>query len=219
MMSAINNSIDNSTVNNEKAIALAQLGRWLAARNWVPATGGNFSIRLSPDSCLVSASGKDKGSLSESDCLHIQWSGSDIQCQGKPSDETLLHTKIYDLDQAAACVLHTHSVSATVLGRLSPGDSLTLTGYEMQKSITGQSTHEGELILPILANTQNMTELALAVDKRWQQGPFSYAFLVRGHGLYVWGKDEQTAQRHLEGWEFLLSCELERLRIGKPYVS
>ena len=31
-------------------------------------------------------------------------------------------------------------------------------------------------------------------------------FLVRGHGLYAWGKDLTAARRHIEGFEFLFAC-------------
>jgi methylthioribulose-1-phosphate dehydratase len=37
-----------------------------------------------------------------------------------------------------------------------------------------------------------------------------YGFLVRGHGLYCWGKQVEEARRHLEGLEFLFQCELQR---------
>jgi methylthioribulose-1-phosphate dehydratase len=203
---------------NHVARQLADTGVWLAQRNWVPATGGNFSIRIGADQCLISASGRDKGQLTEDDCLHIQWQGTELTCDGKPSAETLLHTRIFDLDDNAGAVLHTHSVSATVLGRLSAGQQIAFEGYEMQKSISGQTSHQQTLILPVLDNDQDIAKLAERVANRWQSQAFSYAFLVRGHGLYAWGNDLTMAKRHLEGWEFLIACELERLRIGADYV-
>ncbi len=201
------------------AQALAETGAWLAQRNWVPATGGNFSIRLAPQQCLISASGRDKGQLTVNDCLHIQWQNSELTCEGKPSAETLLHTKVYDLDSKSGAVLHTHSVAATVLGRLSAEQQIEFNGYEMQKSITGQLSHQQTLCLPVFDNNQDMAALAQTVAARWQQQAFSYAFLVRGHGLYVWGDDLTMAKRHIEGWEFLIACELERLRIGQAYAD
>ncbi|MFT5164426.1 MAG: methylthioribulose-1-phosphate dehydratase [Alteromonadaceae bacterium] len=204
---------------HEAAEQLADTGVWLAQRNWVPATGGNFSIRLASEQCLISASGKDKGKLTADDCLHIQWQGNQLTCQGKPSDETLLHTRVYDLDSNAGAVLHTHSVAATVLGRLCSAQHIEFNGYEMQKSITGQRSHEQTLLLPVMDNNQDITALAQSLESRYKDEVFNYAFLVRGHGLYVWGNDLTMAKRHIEGWEFLMACELERLRIGQPYVS
>ncbi|HIN34013.1 MAG TPA: methylthioribulose 1-phosphate dehydratase, partial [Nitrospirales bacterium] len=34
--------------------------------------------------------------------------------------------------------------------------------------------------------------------------PKSHGFLIRGHGLYTWGKTIQDAKRHVEILEFLL---------------
>lgn len=207
-------------VTPEIARQLADTGVWLARHGWVPATGGNFSIRTAARQCVITASGRDKGNLTADDCLHIQWrSQSELICDGKPSAETLLHTRVFDLDSDAGAVLHTHSVAATVLGRLSPGQHIDFEGYEMQKSISGQLSHRQILRLPLVDNDQDMAKLAQTLTTRWQNETFCYAFLVRGHGLYVWGDDLTMAKRHLEGWEFLISCELERLKTGQAYVN
>jgi methylthioribulose-1-phosphate dehydratase len=34
--------------------------------------------------------------------------------------------------------------------------------------------------------------------------PGSHAFLLRGHGLYTWGRDLPEAKRHVEILEFLM---------------
>jgi methylthioribulose-1-phosphate dehydratase len=34
-------------------------------------------------------------------------------------------------------------------------------------------------------------------------------FLIRGHGLYAWGRDVSEARRHIEGFEFLFACMLQ----------
>jgi methylthioribulose-1-phosphate dehydratase len=59
-----------------------------------------------------------------------------------------------------------------------------------------------------------MQALAQSVATRWQQGALSWGLLVRGHGLYAWGRDMAEARRHLEGLEFLFACQLELRRLG-----
>ena len=209
-------SASDATLSHLSSLAeqLIVAGRWISARHWVPATGGNFSARLTQDTCLVTASGRDKGQLTADDLLHLQWQGSTLTSQGRPSAETLLHTQIYDLDSAAQVAFHTHSVQSTVFSRLIETPSYRFHGYEMQKAIEGNNSHTSELILPIVDNSQDMTALAHTLALRWQQeGPMPYAFLVRGHGMYAWGKDMQSAKRHLEGWEFLIECELKRIQL------
>jgi len=203
---------------NPNAIALCSLGRWIASRHWVPATGGNFSIRQSDNSALVTASGKDKGELSPQDLLPVSWQGEQLLSpHGTPSAETALHTKLYQLDPAIKVVLHTHSVAATVFSRVITDEQHLFDGYEMQKAISGIKSHQQSLPLAIFDNTQDIPALAKQVGQRWQTKPLNFGLLVRGHGLYVWGYSLEQAKRHLEGWEFLINCELERLKItGKP---
>jgi methylthioribulose-1-phosphate dehydratase len=82
----------------------------------------------------------------------------------------------------------------------------------MQKAIRGHTTHETPLVLPLFDNTQDIPALADALARRWGPEGLPCGLLVRGHGLYAWGASVAEARRHVEGWEFLLSCLLnERL--------
>ena len=200
---------------NPNAIALCALGRWIASRHWVPATGGNFSIRSGEHSALVTASGKDKGELSPQDLLPVSWQHGELSCPGKPSAETALHAQLYQLDSQIKAVLHTHSVPATVFSRLFSEDSYVFHGYEMQKAISGNTTHDAPCPLALFDNSQDIAALACQLRQRWTQQPLNWGLLVRGHGLYVWGRSLEQAKRHLEGWEFLINCELERLKLTR----
>jgi len=191
-------------------------GRWIDQQGWCPATGGNFSIRLDSETALVTASGCHKGHLSEQDMLEVDLSGqpkADVSDR-KPSAETLLHTRLYSLSPQIGAVLHTHSVASTVLSRLETQDWFELSGYEMQKSLVGNTTHDEIIRLAVFDNTQDMSDLAGQVSERWMDEPLNWGFLVSGHGLYAWGKDMQEARRHLEGLEFLFACALEMRRMG-----
>ncbi|PXF28742.1 methylthioribulose-1-phosphate dehydratase [Pokkaliibacter plantistimulans] len=193
--------------------ALIDAGRWIDQRGWCPATGGNFSMRLGDDRALVTASGRHKGYLTDEDFLQVNLAGEAIT-PGKPSAETLVHTALYRLSPQIGAVLHTHSVASTVLSRLTPGDHLPLEGFEMQKSLQGNLTHEATVCLPIFDNTQDMQILAEQIEQRWRARPLQWGLLVRGHGLYAWGQTIDEARRHLEGLEFLFACEMEMRRLG-----
>ncbi len=189
-------------------------GRWIDAQGWCPATGGNFSVRLGPENALITASGCHKGHLSADQLLQVNLDGEPQASLLKPSAETLLHTRLYELDANIGAVLHTHSVASTVLSRLEVGEWLTISGYEMQKSLSGNHTHDASIRIAILDNAQDMQALAAELSLRWQGEPLEWGFLVRGHGLYTWGHDMSEARRHLEGLEFLFACELEMRRLG-----
>jgi methylthioribulose-1-phosphate dehydratase len=189
-----------------QAEALAETGRLFGARQWCLATGGNFSLRLDGERCLITRSGTDKSRLRPGDLMVCDLDGVPVVPGARPSAEAAVHMALYALDDRIGAVLHTHSVTSTVLSRAVPGD-LVFQDYEMQKAIAGVESHEEKLVLPVLENSQDMRALAAAVRQRWALGHLrACGFLVRGHGLYAWGEDLDAARRHVEGLEFLLAC-------------
>ncbi len=183
---------------------------WIGAKGWCPATGGNMSVRLDGQSCLISESGHDKGSLAARHFLTVDILSQRADDHRSPSAETGLHTLIYRLYPAVGAILHTHSVNATLLSRIEQREALELEGYEMQKSLAGEQSHLTPVSIAIFDNEQNIAALAARVAARDERDGLRHGFLVRGHGLYCWGRDVKEARRHLEGLEFLLQCEMQR---------
>ncbi|WP_312268857.1 methylthioribulose 1-phosphate dehydratase [Pseudescherichia sp.] len=190
--------------------ALVEACHWLGAKGWAPATGGNMSVRENADWCWLSESGKDKGSLTVEDFLQVEIATDRAPSGRKPSAETGLHTLIYRLYPDANAVLHVHTVNATVLSRVEKLATLTLVGYEMQKSLSGQISHLDTVSIPLFDNDQDIPALARRIEDYARQTPLSYGFLLRGHGLTCWGRSVAEARRHLEGLEFLFECEMQR---------
>ncbi|MDX9875233.1 MAG: methylthioribulose 1-phosphate dehydratase [Spongiibacteraceae bacterium] len=195
-----------------KAERLAAIGRDLYARGWVPATSGNFSTRIDNVSALVTASGKHKGRLSANDFLAVDLQGNPLG-NGRPSAETLLHTQLYAWQPWIGTVLHCHSPHATVLSMHNRDDSLELRDYELLKAFRDIDTHETTLSIPIFANTQDIPALAAQVQEHLHAHGNCPAYLIRGHGIYVWGASEEECLRQLEAFDFLLHCELLRLSL------
>lgn len=189
---------------------------WIGAKGWAPATGGNMSVRQDADWCWLSESGKDKGSLTTADFLQVSIADNHAPSGRKPSAETGLHTLIYRLDPDANAVLHVHTVNATVLSRVEKSPALLLNGFEMQKSLSGQTTHLDTVPVAIFDNDQDIDALAARIADYAQTHPLRYGFLLRGHGLTCWGRDVAEARRHLEGLEFLFECEMQRRLLEKP---
>jgi len=190
--------------------ALVEACHWLGAKGWAPATGGNMSVRENADWCWLSESGKDKGSLTVDDFLQVEIATNRAPSRRKPSAETGLHTLIYRLYPEANAVLHVHTVNATVLSRVEKLATLKLAGYEMQKSLSGQTSHLDTVSIPVFDNDQDIPALARRIEIYARQTPLSYGFLLRGHGLTCWGRSVAEARRHLEGLEFLFECEMQR---------
>ena len=194
----------------ERLAQLVTTCHWIGAKGWAPATGGNMSIRQDVEWCWLSESGRDKGTLTAEDFLQVDIASNLAPSGRKPSAETGLHTLIYRLYPEANAVLHVHTVNATVLSRLEKRDVLNIHGYEMQKSLSGQTNHLDTLPIAIFENSQDIDGLSKHIEQYAQQYPLQYGFLLRGHGLTCWGKDVSEARRHLEGLEFLFECEMQR---------
>jgi len=194
---------------------IARVGAELAARGWTPATSSNFSMRLDVSTVAVTISGRDKGALEPDDVMAIGLDGKPLDPALRPSAETALHLQIYRRQPEAGAVLHTHSHNQTVASRLFAAQGvIKLHGWELQKAITGYTTHDSELDVPVFANSQDMAEIEAKVDTWLDAGKPLYAYLIEGHGLYTWGRGMTEARRHLEALEFLLACELDLKRLG-----
>lgn len=190
----------------ETAAQLAQIGRNFYRRGWVLGTSGNFSAVVSevPFRLLITASGFDKGQLTADQFVQLDEQGTVVAGKGKPSDETQLHLTLVR-ERGARAVLHTHSVWGTMLSNAFAADSgLGITGWEMLKGLAGVCTHEHREWLPILENSQDMIDLAQTLEDVLRDHPQAHGFLLRGHGLYTWGKNLNEAKRHVEILEFLL---------------
>lgn len=193
----------------ELASELAAVVAECHARGWCQGTAGNFSVllRRQPLALLITPSGVDKGSLRAGDLLTVDGDGRLVSVgrddrSSRPSAETLLHCAIVQ-SKAAGAVLHTHSVASTLLGEHFLEDGFRIRNYEMLKGLRGICTHAAEAYIPVLANSQDMEELAARVRALAAGTPDLYGFLLAGHGLYTWGEDLAEARRHLEVLEFL----------------
>jgi len=186
--------------------ALIAAGRFFDRRGWVPATGGNFSARLSPDRVLITASGVHKGELEADDLLVADLDGCPLGTARKASYETGLHMQLYRHDAAIGAVLHVHSVANTVLSRRL--GSVVLKDYELQKLLPGKPEPDSVVEVPVFANDQNIARLADRIDAWMIEHPATPAYLIAGHGLYAWGASVGEARYRVEALELMFECEL-----------
>lgn len=183
----------------KKTVELAQKS---FERFWHPGTGGNFSVRDHGDLCWVSPSGKHKGQLRWQDFLAVNFQRAELvqPCYSKPSDETALHCAVYRADPSARAVIHCHPPHAIALLQ----GPMKLAQNEMLK-VFGLNTHDAEIDIPWLPNTQDMQGLGQSVtlDSKLK------ILMLGGHGLYAWGKSPDEAMYRIEALEFL--CQLRLL--------
>ena len=191
--------------------AIVAVGRWLDSKGWAPATSGNYSLRLDDGNFAVTVSGRHKGRLTEDDVMSVDAEGRSLDGK-KPSAETALHLALYRLFPETGAVLHSHSPAAVGLTRAFPdAGGYTLSGHEMLKALPGMTTHDTEVTIPIVPNSQGMAEIEAAITPRLLAPGAAPAYLIRGHGLYGWGRDMAEAERVIEAVEWMIAAELAEI--------
>ncbi len=201
-----------ATLADAKAQIIAA-GRWLDGKGWAPATAGNYSMRLDEsDRFAITVSGWHKGRLTEDGVMTVDAAGKSLD-GNKPSAETALHMALYARFPQVNAVLHSHSPEAVGMSRAYAGvPSYRLEGHEMLKVLPGFSTHATQFDLPIVDNSQDMDEIIAALWPAMLAQSPPPAYLIRGHGLYGWGRDMAEAERVIEGVEWMIAAELAERR-------
>jgi methylthioribulose-1-phosphate dehydratase len=188
--------------------ALRDIATLFYEQGWSRGTSSNYSLVIGhkPTVLLLTASGKDKRRLKQTDFVIIDDQGKSIgPSPEKPSAETGLHLALAT-QPGVGSVLHTHSVWGTLLSDLYAGaGGFWIEGYEMLKGLAGVGTHEHRQWVTIFDNNQDIAALAKQVSASLADPaqPPRHGFLIRKHGLYTWGRDVDEARRHVEIFEFL----------------
>ncbi|OYY67704.1 methylthioribulose 1-phosphate dehydratase [Sphingomonas sp. 28-63-12] len=187
-------------------------GRWLDGKGWAPATAGNYSMRLADGRFAITVSGWHKGRLTDYGVMTVDADGRSLDGK-KPSAETALHMALYARFPEVNAVLHSHSPEAVGMSRAHAGAShYRLAGHEMLKVLPGFATHDTAFDLPIVNNSQDMSEIIAALEPAMLAESPPPAYLIRGHGLYGCGTDMAEAERVIEGVEWMIAAELAEAR-------
>lgn len=198
--------------------AVIAAGRAASARQWVPATSGNFSVRIDRTRIAITRSSVDKGTLTRADVLVQE---IDQPLRTGSSAEAALHVRRYADAPETAAIFHTHSLAATVIAEAHAGSGLVeIRGWELQKALAGIATHEATVEVPVFRNDQDIAALSERVARRLAEPPrvghhAAPGYLLAGHGLYAWGRSVAEAARHLEALEVLFS-QMLALRSYQP---
>ena len=191
---------------DQAALDVVRMAHHAGARDWVPATSGNFSVRMDAKTCAVTASGGDKGKLLLDGVIEAPVHGP---APPRQSAEAELHYGLYRMEPNIGAVAHVHAKSAVLASLVYQGDGrVRLEGLELLKAFHGVKTHEVRMDVPIVENDQDMERLERIAHRRLQQEGLGWGYLIAGHGLYVWGPDAATTLRHLDAFDYLFRLTL-----------
>ncbi len=194
---------------------IIRAGILLDSRGWVPATGGNLSVRVDDDSVAISVSGVHKGHLTTEDVMRVDLRGNAMDGKN-PSAETLLHTGLYALQPNVHAILHCHPRATVTFSLLHPEvEYVELAGYELLKIYPGIKTHVVAVRVPIFSNSQDMVALQKQVDAWYEAHPATPpVYIVRGHGLTAGASDLNMARFITEATEEMMAYELAKFGVA-----
>ena len=192
---------------NDATRDVLALAHHCGAKGWIPATSGNFSVRIDGERAAITASGGDKAKLMAEGVIIANIDGPP---HARASAEAPLHLALYRVSPEIGAVAHVHSLAATLASlQFQKAGHVRLEGLELLKAFRGTTTHETALDVPIFDNTQDMDGLAKVVEKRLKGGPLGFGLLLAGHGLYAWGRDAADTLRHLDAFDYLFTLTLK----------
>lgn len=169
-------------------------------------TGGNVSVRL-PDGqgYLITPSAMYKGGLKPEDMVQLDPTGKPVETKVRPSVETGMHLKIYELRPKCKAVIHTHAPTATLFGLL-----------EMTaKPITIDAVRFVDMPL-IPFKMPGSKELVAAVEESITKSP---ALLLQNHGLVTYGANLRDAANIALALEEVCKLLIDAQLLGKEPVT
>lgn len=185
------------------AEALARTGRRLYDLGWMRGTSGNVSVR-DGGRLLVTASGVDKSALDAAHAVATDESGVPVTGQShRPSAEAEVHAAILRASRANAAV-HVHALSSVIAAARWP-DGVPVSDVEQLKGI-GRGAHGDRVVVPVVANSQDMADLSERVVEAMDVGV--PCVIVAEHGLYAWGSDLGEAVDRTESLDWLFEYAL-----------
>lgn len=175
-------------------------------KNWMVGTAGNLSSRLNDNSFWITASGKNKGELTEKDFIRIALDGTILEQPTndiKPSAETSIHQAIYTCFPDAKACYHVHSIEANIISRFTEENTLKLPSIEMLKGL-GIWEENPHIEMPLFDNHFHVPDIAKEITKTFSSNPPKVPLLlIRNHGITVWANSPTSARNYIEIIEYI----------------
>ncbi len=193
-------------MNNEGTLreAICEVGRRLWLKNFVAATDGNISVRLSDGRFLCTPSGVSKGFMEPGDLIVTDASGEKVSGPGAVTSEFLTHLAAYEERDDVKAVVHAHppkAVAASLAGLslaepVLPELLLTIGGIPTVAYATPATGQGGAAIRGIIRSCD--------------------ALIIARHGSLTVGKDVFDAYYKLEKIEHASETLLWAHMLGTP---
>ncbi len=170
----------NKTEMEVKTI-VCEAGKRLLTSGLVAGTWGNISCRIDENSMVITPSGVNYETATETDMVIVDLKTMEYQGQHKPSTEVGLHAKIYLTRKKINAIIHTHSMNASTVAAARREVPPIL---DDMAQIIGSTIRVAEYAIPGTKKITNNTVKALRGRN---------AVLMANHGALAVGRDIDEA--------------------------
>ncbi|HPT33507.1 MAG TPA: class II aldolase/adducin family protein [Bacillota bacterium] len=167
----------------EQRRELVEITEELYREKLITPSGGNLSLRLPDDQgFLITPSMMFKGGLKPEDLVLLDPQGKPVERRSRPSVETPMHIKIYQMNPKVGAVIHTHAPYATIAG---------LYGLSIPPiTLEAVRFHQLPVVPFCLPGSRDLVnQVAAALEKE----PTAQALLLQNHGLLTMGRTLRLA--------------------------
>lgn len=198
----------------EARALLCELCHHFYHQGWASGTGGGVSVR-NGERIFMAPSGVQKERMLPEDIFVLNREGEVIEPPQTPGLKVSacrpLFLHAYTLRNAGA-VIHSHGIYA-MLATLLYEKNFVITNQEMLKGIEGVGAFDHHEV-PIIANTAYEEELTNSLEEAIRAYPKAQAVLVKGHGVYIWGRDWMHAKAQAECYHYLFEVAVKLHQMG-----
>ena len=183
--------------------AIVDAGTVLYKQGYVVSNDGNISVRISPDTIVVTPTGVSKGDMNPDMMVVMDLDGNVISkgLRG-PSSEVKMHLRVYRENPDVTAVVHAHPIYAT---------SFAIAGVPLDKPILSEAMLQVGVV-PVAHYAKPGT-----TDVPDRIAPFvkDYAaVMLSNHGVLTWGSDLEQALARMEVVENYAKVTLVVNQIG-----
>ena len=187
--------------------ALVMAAKEIYKRGLVQDGEGNLSIRIpGKDEMIITPTADIYMQLTKEDLVHINFDGTVISGNRKPSSEYKLHVAVYKHRKNAGCVIHTHSPYAMAFSIARKGIPVII-----------------EEMVPLIGGDIRVADFAPAGSKEIGENAVKAmegrnAVLLANHGAVVTARNILYGIKTAELVEKIAKVYYISSRIGKPQI-
>lgn len=184
---------------------VSRLGRQLLEKELTRGSGGNVSVR-DGNRVAVSPSGIPYEEVTPDSVPVTDLDGELVDGENEPSNETPMHTQIYQERSDVGGIVHTHSPYASTFASL--GEPIPASHYLI--AFAGKEIPVAGYEPP---GSEELGELAVdALGREYD------ACLLQNHGVIAVGEDADAALETAEMVEFVAQIHYQASAIGDPII-